>query len=250
MGDDMQASASRSERTAPLLSVIIPVYNEEETVAKVIEGVLGVDLPSVFREIIVVDDGSTDATPRIIREARERHPWLIKVCTHAVNRGKGAAIHTGLSCASGEIAVLQDADLELDPRECNKVVQPILSGAADVVYGSRFLERPDHVPWHTWAANRFLVILTNVLFGSKLTDMETGYKAFRLRALEDMDLTCVGFDFEPEITANFLTQGYRIHEVPVSYRPRSTSEGKKIGFLDGIRAVRALFRCWIASRRP
>lgn len=245
----MRALASKSEAAAPLLSVIIPVYNEEETIAEVIERVIDVDLPSVRREIIVVNDGSTDSTMQIIQAALEHHAGLIELRTHTINRGKGAAVHTGLSCASGEIAVIQDADLELDPREYGRLVQPILSGEADVVYGSRFLDRSGQIPWHTWAANRLLVILTNILFGSRLTDMETGYKAFRLQTLEDIELRCPGFDFEPEITANFLMNGYRIHEVPVSYNPRSVSEGKKIGFLDGIFALRALFRSWIVSRR-
>jgi glycosyltransferase involved in cell wall biosynthesis len=224
------------------LSVVIPVYNEQDTIGEVIEKVQAVDMGPISREIIISDDGSTDASARVIREHHEQATELIKVHTSPINLGKGAAVRLGLSYATGDIVIIQDADLELDPDEYKLLIAPIVARQADVVYGSRFM-RANRIPLLTRLANRFLVLLTNLLYGSRLTDMETAYKAFRREALANIKLRCVRFDFEPEITAKFLRAGYTIHEVPISYNPRTPDEGKKISWIDGLEAIYTLVRC-------
>jgi glycosyltransferase involved in cell wall biosynthesis len=229
-------------KSAPLkLSVVIPVYNEQETIGKVIDKVRSVDLGAITKEVIIADDGSTDATPQVIQEHSKDS--MIKVHTSRVNLGKGAAVRLGLSYATGDIVIIQDADLELDPAEYIRMIEPIIAGHADIVYGSRFLQKSNKIPFRTRLANRFLTILTNVLFRAQLSDMETAYKAFRQEVVTGLRLRCVRFDFEPEITARLLLAGYTIHEVPISYDPRRPDEGKKISWIDGVEAIYTLLRC-------
>jgi glycosyltransferase involved in cell wall biosynthesis len=216
------------------LSVIIPVYNEQTTIEQVIDEVNAVPLE---KEIIVVDDGSTDGTVAAIRRAEGK---LTRVHLSPVNFGKGAAIRIGLTYVTGDVIIIQDADTELDPREYSRLLEKIESGA-DVVYGSRFLGENPGIPRITRLANLFLTLLTNVLYGCRLTDMETAYKMFRRGVADRLRLRCIGFEVEPEITAQFLKNGFRIQEVPISYNPRTSEQGKKIGWRDGVRAIYYLF---------
>ena len=229
------------------LSVIIPVYNEEQTIQEVLERVAAVDLGGIEKEIVIANDGSTDSTGRMIDERRLPPDLPVHVYHSPINLGKGAAVRLGLAFATGDVLLIQDADLELDPNEYSLLLQPLLDGRADVVYGSRFLTPTSRVPVKARAANRFLTILTNVLFGGRLTDMETAYKVMRRSALEGIRLRCVGFDIEPELTARMLLAGRRIVEVPISYNPRTLNEGKKMRWVDGVDAVYALFKCRFTS---
>lgn len=229
------------------LSIIIPVYNEEQTIAEVIERVWAVDLGGMEREVIIANDGSSDGTRRAIDASRWINDPRVKSYDSPINLGKGAAVRLGLAFATGEILLVQDADLELDPNEYGRLLAPILEGRADVVYGSRFLNPSAHVALRRWLANRFLTILTNVLFGGRLTDMETAYKVFKREVIEGIRLRCVGFDFEPEITAKVLRAGLRIVEVPIGYKPRREDEGKKIRWIDGVDAIYALIKCRLGA---
>ena len=220
------------------LSIIVPVYNEVHTSRAVIDRLLAVDLP-VAREIIVVDDGSTDGTQAALAEVVEEG-LAVTVIHAARNAGKGSAIRLGLERASGTIIAIQDADLELDPGQLASLVAPILRGEAEVVYGSRFLGGRPPAPWRTIVANRTLTGVTNVLFGASLTDMETCYKVMRTEVARSLGLTANRFDIEPQITARLLKQGRRICEVPVRFEPRSRAQGKKIGWRDGVRALQVL----------
>lgn len=222
-----------------LVSVIIPVYNEESTVIEVIEKVAAIELP-VDREIIVVDDGSNDGTAALL-ESNQRQ--IAKLYSSPVNVGKGAAIRIGLSFAKGDIILLQDADLETDPDEYLQLLQPILDGKTSVVYGSRFLKKNASVPKLRRFANYFLTQLTNLLFGARLTDMETAYKVFTKEVAGKLQIRANRFDIEPEITARICQAGYKIVEVPISYNPRTVSEGKKINWRDGIKAIVTLIKC-------
>jgi glycosyltransferase involved in cell wall biosynthesis len=223
----------------PLISSLVPVFNERTTVAAVIDRLLTIDLPA-GREIIVIDDGSNDGT----REVLEGIP--ANACLRIVhadrNRGKGHAIRLGLSTARGEVIAIQDADLELDPAQLAMLVAPLLDGRADVVYGSRFLAGTPDAPRLTIVANRTLTSLTNVLFGSSITDMETCYKVMRTSVARSLGLTADRFDIEPEITARLLKAGHTIVELPVTFNPRSRAAGKKIGWRDGVAAVRVLLQ--------
>ena len=225
------------------LSVIIPVYNEEQTIQEVLERVAAVDLGTIEKEIVIANDGSTDGTRRAIDERRLPSSVSVHVYHSPINLGKGAAVRMGLAFATGDVLLVQDADLELDPNEYASLLRPILEGRADVVYGSRFLAPSGRVPAKTRAANRFLTLLTNVLFAARLTDMETAYKVMRRSALDGVRLRCVGFDIEPELTARLLRAGRRIVEVPISYNPRTENEGKKMRWVDGVDAVYTLFKC-------
>ena len=225
------------------LSVIIPVYNEEQTIQEVLERVSAVNLGAIEREIVIANDGSTDGTRRMIDERRLPPDLPVHVYHSPINLGKGAAVRVGLAFATGDVLLIQDADLELDPNEYAALLQPLLDGRADVVYGSRFLAPTGRLPAKTRAANRFLTILTNMLFGGRLSDMETAYKVMRRTALDGVRLRCVGFDIEPELTARLLRAGRRIVEVPISYNPRSETEGKKMRWIDGVDAVYTLFKC-------
>jgi len=225
-----------------ILSIIIPVYNEAETIRTVVDKVRQVDLGDIQKEIIISDDGSSDQTGVIIEQITSQDP-SIKLYSSPTNLGKGAAVRLGMALSTGEIIVIQDADLELDPNDLIHLLQPILQSQADVVYGSRFKDRNVDLPRRAFLANRLLTSLTNLLFGGKLTDMETAYKMFRRQAIQGIRLRSVRFDFEPEITAHFLKKGEKIIEVPIRYNPRSKSQGKKISWIDGFDAVYTLFRC-------
>jgi glycosyltransferase involved in cell wall biosynthesis len=220
------------------LSIIVPVYNEAATSRAVIDRLLAVTLP-LPREIIVVNDGSTDGTIAVLNAAiSEGLP--ITVVHAPQNAGKGSAIRQGLRHTSGTIVAIQDADLELDPAQLGALVRPILDGEAVVVYGSRFLRGRSNAPFVTFAANRMLTAVTNLLYGGSLTDMETCYKVMRRDVALSLELTAERFDIEPQITARLLRRGHRIHEVPVRFDPRSRAQGKKIGWRDGVRALQVL----------
>jgi glycosyltransferase involved in cell wall biosynthesis len=218
-----------------LVSIIVPVYNEAGTVAQVIERLLTIELP-VAREILVVNDGSTDRTREVL-DGFPARPGLLRIVHAAKNGGKGSAIRRGFDEARGSIVAIQDADLELDPAQLAELIAPILEGHARVVYGSRFLAGRPRAPWMTIAANRFLTAVTNALYGSRLTDMETCYKVMRTDVARGLGVTANRFDIEPEITARLLRQGHRIVERPVRFEPRGRSQGKKIGWRDGVRAL-------------
>ena len=222
-----------------LISIVVPVFNESATIRAVIDRLLTIDLPAA-REIIVVDDGSSDGTYAVLEELRGT-PRL-RILHAERNRGKGHAIRLGLQAASGDVLAIQDADLELDPAQLAVLVQPIIDGRADVVYGSRFLAGTPAAPRLTLLANRGLTALTNLLYCSSITDMETCYKIMRTPIARGLGLTADRFDIEPEITARLLNAGHRIHELPVTFTPRSRAAGKKIGWRDGVTAVRVLFR--------
>jgi glycosyltransferase involved in cell wall biosynthesis len=219
------------------LSVIIPVYNERDTIAEVIRRVQAQPYET---EIIVVDDASTDGTRELLQQTD--WPASVHVFYHEKNRGKGAAIRTALPLASKDIILIQDADLEYNPSDYATVLRPILDGVADVVYGSRFLGTHRSFMLHHYVGNKFLTLLTNVLYNNILTDMETGYKAFRAPVLRGVTIRSSRFDFEPEITAKVLKRGYRIYEVPIYYAGRDYADGKKITWRDGVAALWALVR--------
>jgi glycosyltransferase involved in cell wall biosynthesis len=224
------------------LSVIIPVYNEEKTIAEVVTLILAVELPGLSREIVIVDDGSQDESASIIAEIQRQHADLVKVYTSLINLGKGAAIRFGLHFTTGDIILIQDADLELNPGEYPHLLAPILYNKADVVYGSRFRKRSNKISFRTYWANRFLTGLTNILYNSHLTDMTTAYKVFRSDVIKSLVLRSARFEFAPEVTAKLLRAGYQIVEVPISYKPRSVAEGKKVGWIDGIEHIYTLIK--------
>lgn len=231
------------------LSIIVPVYNEAQTIEQVLDRVDDIDLGAIEKEVIVVDDGSTDGSAAII-DSRMRSGHANRLAhLSIINLGKGAAIRFGFKHATGDIVMIQDADLELDPAECTRLIAPIISGQAAVVYGSRFKAPSSGIPRRTRWANRLLTWFTNLLFGARLTDMETAYKVFRRDVLERVSLRCVGFDIEPEITARVLQAGFRIVEIPVAYNPRRKDEGKKISWTDGIDALYTLVRCRLLPQR-
>lgn len=219
------------------LSVIIPVYNEEETIQEILKQVRAVGLAY---EIIIVDDGSTDRTRELLK-AEENQPGTI-VIYHDRNQGKGAAVRTGFDRATGEILLIQDADLEYDPRDYPVLLRPIEEGRVKVVYGSRFLgPRKAMLFWHM-LGNKALTLLTNVLYNTILSDMETCYKVFKADAIKGIPLRSRRFEFEPEITAKVLKRGHRIFEVPISYYGREYTEGKKITWREGPKAVWTLIK--------
>lgn len=225
------------------VSVIIPVYNEEATLAELISHVCSIELDGVIFEVIVTDDGSRDDSPEIISEMAQQYPRIKKVHTSLINLGKGAAIRFGFEFATGDIILIQDADLELNPEEYPQLLAPILAGETDVVYGSRFKSKQNgKIRLKTRLANRFLVWLTNILYGSKLTDMATGYKVFRTEVIKSLTLKSARFEFEPEVTAKLLLAKHRIVEVPISYNPRTEDEGKKIGWTDGLEYIYTLLK--------
>jgi glycosyltransferase involved in cell wall biosynthesis len=212
-------------------SIIIPVYNEKDTILKVINSVEAVN---INKEIIVIDDFSTDGTREIIKNQKD-----IKVIYHGKNKGKGAAMRTGLECATGDVFIIQDSDLEYNPEEIPKLLEPIERGEAQVVYGSRFKGKGEFL-FLSFIANKFLTFFTNLLYGSHLTDMETCYKCMKMDIIRNLDLKAKRFEFEPEVTAKILKRGYKIYEVPISYFGRK--KGKKIGWKDGIQAMVCLFK--------
>jgi glycosyltransferase involved in cell wall biosynthesis len=231
---DVPGSPSRYRK----LSVIVPVFNERNTVAEIVRQMRAVDLP-VEREIVIVDDGSGDGTRDVLSQLADS---TVHVVLHPHNRGKGAAIRTGLAQVTGDLVLIQDADLEYDPDDWPKLLAPILKGRAQVVYGSRFTGERRNMLFLHWIGNRFLSLLTNVLYNTTLSDMETCYKLFDRELIDSIDLRSERFDFEPEITAKILRRGIRIYEVPISYSGREFDEGKKITWRDGVVAVKTLVK--------
>ncbi len=220
------------------LSVIVPVFNEHNTVVEIVRRMRQVELP-VDLEIVLVDDGSTDGTRDVLPQLGDS---TVRVVMHPHNRGKGAAIRTGLAELTGDLVLIQDADLEYDPEDWPRLLDPVLRGKAEVVYGSRFTgERRNMLFWH-WVGNRFLSLVTNVLYNTTLSDMETCYKLFDRRVLDGLTLRASRFDFEPEVTAKLLRRGIRIYEVPISYTGRELEEGKKITWRDGFIALWTLLK--------
>ena len=225
------------------LSVIIPVYNESRTIREIIQRVQAVGLAD---EIVVVDDGSTDGTRQVLSElgsAGQPLRFSLRVILHEKNQGKGAAVYTGIQNTSGDVILVQDADLEYDPRDIPALLKPLQEGIADVVYGSRFLGGPRRPTmfWHM-VANQLLTLMTNILYDTILTDMETGYKLFRRQVVANMKIRSRRFDFEPEFTAKVLKMKARIFEVPITFNPRDYDEGKKIGLKDAFIAVWTLLK--------
>jgi glycosyltransferase involved in cell wall biosynthesis len=220
------------------LSVIIPVYNEKNTVREIVRRVQATGLAW---EILLIDDGSKDGTRDILAEMDGKEN--VRVILHEKNQGKGAAVRTGLQNARGDVFLIQDADLEYDPRDYPILLKPIQEGLADVVYGSRFLGAPHRATmfWNM-VANKLLTLMTNILYNNILTDMETGYKVFKREVVQDMKLRANRFDFEPEFTAKILKRNVRLFEVPITFNPRDYSEGKKIGLRDAFEAVWALLK--------
>lgn len=229
---------SKSSDINGKLSVIIPVFNEEKTIREIIDLVLATPYR---KEILVVNDGSTDGTADILKTVS--HPQ-VKILSHEKNYGKGRALQTGFSAADGDIILVQDADLEYDPSEFSILIDPILSGKADVVYGSRFAGSGAHRVLYFWhyAGNRILTLLSNLFTNLNLTDMECGYKVFKKEALEGIVINEDRFGFEPEITAKIARKKLRIYEVPVSYYGRTYADGKKIGWRDGLWALWCILR--------
>jgi glycosyltransferase involved in cell wall biosynthesis len=236
------------------LSVIVPAYNEAGTINEILRRVRAVDLTiavgygpengavvELEREVVVVDDGSTDGTREILRQLADERD--VVVVLHERNQGKGAAVRTGLEHASGDVMLIQDADLEYDPRDYPSMLQPILEERSQVVYGSRFRGGPTKAMffWHM-VGNRFLTLVTNMLYDSILTDMETCYKVFTREVANQLDLKASGWGFDPEITAQILRLGYRIYEVPIAYTGREFDEGKKIGWRDGMTVLWTLLK--------
>lgn len=225
------------------LSIIIPVYNEHKTVPKILAAVQAAPCPADDRELVIVDDASTDGTADVLAErVRENPQW--KLLRHEKNRGKGAALRTGFEAATGDLILIQDADLEYDPGDYPALLQPILDGRADVVYGSRFIGGGPHRVAYFWhsVGNRFLTLLSNMLTDLNLTDMEVCYKVFKKKVLDSVELKENRFGFEVEITAKVARGNWVIYEVPISYYGRSYNEGKKITWKDGFRAIWCIFK--------
>jgi glycosyltransferase involved in cell wall biosynthesis len=231
------------ERTLPpveykTLTVLMPVFNEQATVKEIVSRCLLVDLPLKV-DLVIVDDGSSDDTAKVLSGIDDPR---VRVISHGVNKGKGAALRTGLASATGDLVIVQDADLEYDPSDWRGLLVPVLSHKAAVAYGNRFAGKGQNMSGLHWLGNKFLSVVTSVLYAKRLGDMETCYKLFDRRVLEPIHVVSDRFDFEPEITAKVLRQGYDIVEVPISYAGREFHEGKKITWRDGFGALRALVR--------
>ncbi len=220
------------------LSVIVPVYDERNTVVEIVRRMRAVDLP-VELEIVIVDDGSTDGTREVLRQLADS---TVRVISHDVNRGKGAAIRSGLAQVTGDLVLVQDADLEYDPEDWPKLLNPIMRGKARVVYGSRFTGERRNMLFLHWVGNRFLSLVTNVLYNTTLSDMETCYKLIDRRVIDRLQLRSQRFEIEPELTSKILKLGVRIYEVPISYAGREFHEGKKITWRDGFLALWTLVK--------
>lgn len=233
-----------------VLSILVPVYNERAYLRKCIEKVMAVELPrELTKEIVIVDDASTDGTDKVVGELVDKYPETIRSFRQEVNQGKGAAIRRAINEMTGEYAIFQDADLEYDPEDYKIILQPILEGSADVVYGSRFASRTMRrvFNYHHALGNKFLTILSNLTTGLDLTDMETCYKAFRADLLKTIPFRSNRFGIEPEITAKISKRGCVVYEVPISYRGRGYAEGKKIGWKDGFQAISTILKYWVVD---
>jgi len=224
------------------LSIIIPMYNEESTIGQVLDEIAGVDLGSITKEIIAVDDGSTDRSAQIVQQFAERSPLDVNLVISPENQGKGAAIRRGLEHITGDIVLIQDADIEYDPQDYPRLLAPILSGQARVVYGTRFHRKIKGMALPNRLANWILPRLANLLYGTHLTDEATAYKVFDAGVIKSIRLRCVGFEFCPEVTAKVARAGYEIYEVPINYQPRSSRAGKKIRWTDGVIAIWTLIK--------
>ena len=232
------------DATGPTLGVIIPAYNEEATVGQVLRRVL---LQECVKQVVLVDDGSTDKTAHVV-EAYSKDP-RVTLRRHSTNLGKGAAIRTGLEAVTAPVVIIQDADMEYDPVDYAKLIAPILQGRADVVYGVRgFAGQTAYSYWFV-KGNQLVTTATNILFNCYIQDMETGFKAMRTSLMRRLQLSGKGFAIEPEITGRVLRLGYRIHEVPIDYYARSRAEGKKLTWLDGVKALGKLLQIRLASRQ-
>jgi glycosyltransferase involved in cell wall biosynthesis len=220
------------------ITVVIPIYNEINTIEEILKRV---EAQGLAHELVLVDDGSKDGTREYLKNLENTENK--KVVLHEKNKGKGAAVRTGFEHATGDVILIQDADLEYDPRDYPALLKPIQEGISDVVYGSRFLGGPRKTAmfWHM-VANKLLTFLTNILYDTILSDMETGYKVFRREVIQNMPLHAKRFEFEPEFTAKILKRGYKIYEVPIAFNPRDYDEGKKIGLKDAFEAVWALLK--------
>lgn len=219
------------------LSVIIPVFNEKANIAAVIDAVKAIDMP---KEVIVVDDGSTDGTSEILEHYRDDD--TIRIHSSVLNFGKGTAIRVGLKYATGDIVVIQDADLEYDPQQIPALIQPIESGEADVVYGSRFRGSIKGMKFANWLANKILAVAANILYNAHITDEATCYKAFRADLIKSLSLKCLRFEFCPEVTAKVRKKGVKILEIPIRYTGRTVAEGKKVSWKDGFEAIWVLLK--------
>ncbi len=243
----LPVASSNEDHDSRLLSILMPVYNEQAYLERVVERVLNAPLPDdVRRELILVDDYSTDRTPEVIRSIVERNPSAVRSFRQPKNQGKGAAIRRAIQEMRGDFAIIQDADLEYNPNEYPLILAPLLDGRADVVYGSRFATRETRkiLQYHHKLGNLFLTHLSNFTTGLDLTDMETCYKAFRADALKSLPLRSNRFGIEPEITAKVAKRGWTVYEVPISYNGRKYSEGKKIGWKDGVNAICVIVKYW------
>jgi len=240
------------------VSIVVPVYNERDTWRQLLGRVARVDLGGLAKQIILIDDGSTDGTREQLRDLSGRgaeaisdespDPVELTVIFHESNRGKGAALQTGFAAATGDIVLIQDADLEYDPQDYPSLLEPILAGRADVVYGSRFAAGGRKGYWKNYLANKFLTWLSNLTTGLGLTDMETCYKVFRRDVLSAIDLEQQRFGFEPEITAKIARLGVRVVEVPIGYEGRGHAQGKKIGYKDGLKAIWCILKYGLTSK--
>lgn len=231
------------------VSIVIPCFNERNTIDIILSSVSAVSLP-IEREIIIVDDQSTDGTRERLKEIeREKRP-CVKILYHGQNKGKGAALRTGFGAATGDLVIIQDADLEYDPEDYLKILTPLIEGGADVVYGSRFVGGQSHRVLYFWhfVANKFITLFCNMASNLNLTDIEVGYKAFRRELLAQIDLKEDRFGFEPEFTIKMSWLKKRVYEVGISYSGRTYREGKKIGWKDGVRALVVIFKYGIGAR--
>ena len=228
------------------ISIIVPVYNEQDTIGRILDKIFSAKLPTgMVKEVIVIDDGSSDGTSKQLTQINGN----FRLLTHQQNQGKGSAINTGLNVATGDLILIQDADLEYDPGDYARLLEPFKSKNVQVVYGSRLINYPlqlfgkhkTPMPTH-FVANKFLTNLTNFLYGNNVTDMETGYKVFHRDLLALLNLKSKRFDFEPEVTAKILKRGVTIHEVPIKVKPRSYAQGKKISWKDGFVAIWTLIK--------
>jgi glycosyltransferase involved in cell wall biosynthesis len=227
------------------VSILIPVYNEFRTLPLVLQRVIAAPLPAnCEKEIVVIDDGSTDGTTDLLKQFRESAAVLVHYSI--VNFGKGAAIRQGLARATGDVILIQDGDLEYDPRDYPRILEPIVHGRADVVYGSRFRGGVRGMKWSNWLANKILTWTSNVVFQAGITDEATAYKAFRAEVVRGIRLRCVRFEFCPEVTAKLRRLGFKIKEVPITYNPRGVADGKKIRWQDGVEAFLTLVKYRIA----